>query len=190
MYGVGRGATTVIKTRAHNTPRRYVYYIILCGGFLCRARIIIIIIITITSAREKGSRTGRGGDAILRDRFCSTVPGGRALRVHGRRRLIRYSRARPGHSITAMGFSVSFQSDRRRRADTLSPHAITAGSSFSRRARCILIASRANASAHPLPPPPQFPPSSTLWRRRRGVYYYFALRRGEYSERAYSYYNI
>jgi len=75
-----------------------------------------------------------GGDAILWVRFCSTVPGGHAeysaaddaaTAAVGSFGIPAGKRARPGHSITAMGFSFSFQSERCTGTPTRYHHAIT-----------------------------------------------------------------
>jgi len=139
LCGGGGWCNTMIKT--HNT--RGVVYIY---GFLCRARIIIIIIIIIAAARvaARGSQTTgvtpfygsafvrrSPGDAPLRRIYSATAAAGSFGILGGKR-------ARPGHSITAMGFSVSFQSEPAAAAPT---RAITApyhrrrqltGGSFSR----------------------------------------------------------
>jgi len=77
-----------------------------------------------------------GGDAILWVRFCSTVPGGRAeysaaddaaaTAAAGSFGIPAGKRARPGHSITAMGFSFSFQSERCTGTPARYHHAVTA----------------------------------------------------------------
>jgi len=94
-----------------------------------------------------------GGDAILWVRFCSTVPRGRAVYSAAADAAdaaagsfgipVGKRAARPGHSITAMGFSFSFQSERYTGTPTPHHHAITAAAAAAAAASLATVFSRA-----------------------------------------------